>query len=53
MDIVDYSTKSVQLQAKLKERFTSYLAEGIRDVAENDRVILDTGLASRSASAST
>jgi class 3 adenylate cyclase len=43
MDIVGYSTRSVQLQAKLKERFTQYLSTAIRDVAENDRVLLDTG----------
>ncbi len=43
MDIVGYSTRSVQLQAKLKDRFNHYVSEAIRDVAENDRVILDTG----------
>jgi len=43
MDIVGYSTKSVQLQAKLKERFLRYLTQAVRDVAENDRVVLDTG----------
>lgn len=43
MDIVGYSTRSVQLQAKLKNRFNQYVSEAIRDVAENDRVILDTG----------
>jgi class 3 adenylate cyclase len=43
MDIVGYSKQSVQLQMKWKERFNKYLAEAIRDVAEIDRVILDTG----------
>jgi len=43
MDIVSYSKQSVQLQMRWKERFNKYLAEAIRDVAEIDRVILDTG----------
>src|SRR5262249_51476252 len=43
MDIVGYSTRSVHLQAKLKERFTGYLTQAARNVAENDRIVLDTG----------
>jgi class 3 adenylate cyclase len=43
MDIVGYSMKSVQIQAWLKERFKGYVSQAIRDVAENDRVVLDTG----------
>jgi class 3 adenylate cyclase len=43
MDIVGYSMNSDQIQGKLKERFTRYVSEAIRDVAEDHRVILDTG----------
>ena len=43
MDIIGYSMNSDQIQARLKERFNRYVSEAIRDVAENDRVILDTG----------
>lgn len=43
MDIVGYSTKSVQLQARLKGRFNGYLSHAIGDVAAAERVMLDTG----------
>jgi class 3 adenylate cyclase/Tfp pilus assembly protein PilF len=43
MDIVKYSSQSVELQMKLKTRFNSYLASAIQDVLEDERVILDTG----------
>src|SRR5277367_2850014 len=43
MDIANYSSQSVELQMKWKQRFNAYLAEAIRDVPENERVILDTG----------
>src|SRR3974377_126077 len=43
MDIVSYSSRAVNLQMDLKRRFNEYLGEAIKDVAENDRVILDTG----------
>src|SRR5580658_2868438 len=43
MDIVNYSSQSVELQMRWKQRFNGYLAEAIREVAESDRVILDTG----------
>jgi len=43
MDIVDYSSQSVELQIKWKDRFNGYLASAIKDVAEDERVILDTG----------
>src|SRR5579862_7598627 len=43
MDIAKYSSQSVELQMKWKNRFNSYLAEAIRDVPESERVILDTG----------
>jgi class 3 adenylate cyclase len=43
MDIVKYSSQSVDMQMKWKARFNGYLAEAIRDVPESERVILDTG----------
>jgi tetratricopeptide (TPR) repeat protein/class 3 adenylate cyclase len=43
MDIVNYSSQSVDLQMKWKQRFNGYLAEAIQDVPESERVILDTG----------
>ena len=43
MDIVKYSSQSVELQMKWKKRFNAYLAEAIQDVPESERVILDTG----------
>jgi hypothetical protein len=43
MDIAKYSSQSVELQMKWKARFNGYLSEAIYDVAENERVILDTG----------
>ena len=43
MDIVNYSSQSVDMQMKWKTRFNGYLADAIRDVPESERVILDTG----------
>ncbi|MBL8516341.1 MAG: adenylate/guanylate cyclase domain-containing protein [Betaproteobacteria bacterium] len=43
VDLVGYSKKSVAEQISLKERFQSLLAESIKDVAVNERIILDTG----------
>src|SRR5580658_8977190 len=43
MDIVNYSSQSVELQMRWKQRFNGYLAEAIKEVPESDRVILDTG----------
>jgi class 3 adenylate cyclase/Tfp pilus assembly protein PilF len=43
MDIARYSTQSVELQMKWKQRFNGYLAEAIQDVPANERVILATG----------
>lgn len=43
MDIVNYSSQSVDVQMQWKGQFNGYLAEAIRDVPENERVILDTG----------
>ena len=43
MDIVNYSSQSVELQMTWKKRFNGYLSEAIREVPESERVILDTG----------
>jgi len=43
LDIVEYSSQSVDLQMKWKERFNGYLSSAIKDVPEDERVILDTG----------
>jgi class 3 adenylate cyclase len=43
LDIVSYSKQSVEIQMEWKERFNRYLAVGIQELAEADRVILDTG----------
>jgi len=43
IDIVEYSRKAVAEQIRLKEQLNVLLAEALKDVAANDRVILDTG----------
>ena len=43
LDIVDYSQQPVDDQIQMKNRFNGILAEAIKDVAVNDRIILDTG----------
>ncbi len=43
LDIVNYSSQSVQLQLRWKDRFNRYLEKALADVAEAERVILDTG----------
>ena len=43
MDIAAYSSQSVELQMRWKQRFNGYLTEAIQDVPESERVILDTG----------
>ncbi len=43
VDIVGYSKKSVSEQIVLKDRFTSLLADSLKDVALEQRIILDTG----------
>jgi class 3 adenylate cyclase len=42
-DIANYSLHSVELQMKLKARFNDYLNDAIRNVPENDHLIIDTG----------
>jgi class 3 adenylate cyclase len=43
VDLVDYSRKSVSVQLAIKDRFTATLSEALKDVAVNDRIVLDTG----------
>ena len=43
VDIVGYSKKSVSEQITLKDRFTSLLADSLKDIALEQRIILDTG----------
>lgn len=43
LDIVEYSKKPVVEQISLKERFNSLLADCLKDIPINDRIILDTG----------
>lgn len=43
LDIVEYSKKPVEEQIEMKERFNDLLSEIIKDIAVNDRIILDTG----------
>ncbi len=43
IDIVEYTRKAVTEQIQLKERLNALLAEALKDVAANDRIILDTG----------
>jgi len=43
IDIVEYTRKAVTEQIQVKERLNALLAEALKDVAANDRIILDTG----------
>ncbi len=43
LDIIDYSEMSVAEQSDVKEHFNALISEAIKDVAQNDRIILDTG----------
>src|SRR5882672_8402501 len=43
LDIAEYSRKPVSEQIQLKDRFNALIAESIRDIVPNDRIILDTG----------
>jgi class 3 adenylate cyclase len=42
-DIVNYSSQSVELQMKWKRYFNDILAEALRSVPPDDRIVLDTG----------
>ena len=41
--IIDYAQAPVDDQIALKERFNALINEAVKDVAQNDRIILDTG----------
>ena len=43
VDIVGYSKKSVSEQIMMKERFTELLSDSLKDIANDQRIILDTG----------
>jgi hypothetical protein len=43
INIVDYVQATVDDQIALKERFNALINEAVKDVAQNDRIILDTG----------
>ena len=43
IDIVEYTKKSFNEQILIKERFNTHLTEAIKDIALNDRIVLDTG----------
>lgn len=43
LDIVEYSKKAVDEQIRLKDHLNKFVVEAIKDVAVNDRLILDTG----------
>lgn len=43
LDIIDQSKKPVAIQIKDKDLFNGFINEAIKDVAQNDRILLDTG----------
>jgi class 3 adenylate cyclase len=43
VDIVGYSKKSVSEQITMKDRFTGLLSDSLKDIAADQRIILDTG----------
>ena len=43
LDIVEYSRKPVAVQIRLKDKLNALLTNALHDVAQNDRIILDTG----------
>jgi class 3 adenylate cyclase len=43
VDIVGYSKKSVSEQITMKDRFTGLLTDSLKDIAPEQRIILDTG----------
>ncbi len=43
VDIVGYSKKSVTEQIMMKDRFTGLLSDSLKDIANDQRIILDTG----------
>jgi class 3 adenylate cyclase len=43
LDIIDYSKKTDSEQIEVKNQFNALINNALKDVAENDRIILDTG----------
>ena len=43
LDIIDYSKKTDSEQIEIKNQFNELINRSLKDVAENDRIILDTG----------
>jgi class 3 adenylate cyclase len=43
VDLVGYSKRSVSEQLAIKDRFTALLGDALKDIAVNDRIVLDTG----------
>jgi len=43
LDIVDYSKKTDSEQIEIKNQFNKLINLGLKDVAQNERIILDTG----------
>lgn len=43
LDIIDYSKKTDSEQIEIKNQFNSLINRSLKDVAENDRIILDSG----------
>ena len=43
VDIVDYSQKLGNEQVELKDRFNHLLSEALKNIAQNDRIILILG----------
>jgi class 3 adenylate cyclase len=43
VDLVEYTRKSVAEQLAVKDRFTALLAEALKDIPVDERIVLDTG----------
>ena len=43
LDIVEYSKKSVTEQLRIKQRFNAILVRALGQIAQDDRIVLDTG----------
>jgi class 3 adenylate cyclase len=43
IDIVGYSTRSVQEQLEMKEAFNDFIADAVGNVAASERIMVDTG----------
>jgi class 3 adenylate cyclase len=43
LDIVEYSKRQVSEQLQIKDQFNMLVAQAIREISPNDRIILDTG----------